>query len=161
MIQLIRIDDRLLHGQVAYSWKAALSYEAIIIANDSAAQDEVRKAALKIATPPGVRLAVRTIEEAAKLANHPRLKSLKVFVICSNPKDVYDFLQHTEERPAVNLGGIQAAEGKSAFARAVYLNETDLEYLDRLVADGIQIEVRQTPSESVQNYQSLRDKFNL
>ena len=46
MILKIRIDDRLLHGQVAYSWKSALSYNAIVIASDSAAKDEVRKICL-------------------------------------------------------------------------------------------------------------------
>ena len=40
MILKIRIDDRLLHGQVAYSWKSALSYDAIVIVSDSAAKDE-------------------------------------------------------------------------------------------------------------------------
>lgn len=43
MIQKIRIDDRLLHGQVAYSWKSALNYEAIVIASDDAASDPIRK----------------------------------------------------------------------------------------------------------------------
>ena len=52
MIQLVRIDDRLLHGQVAYSWKSALSYEAIVIANDSATNDEIRKAALEEGSLP-------------------------------------------------------------------------------------------------------------
>ena len=60
MILKIRIDDRLLHGQVAYSWKSALSYDAIVIASDSAAKDEVRKMALKLCCPDGVRLATRT-----------------------------------------------------------------------------------------------------
>lgn len=160
MIQLIRIDDRLLHGQVAYSWRSALDYEAIIIANDSAAQDDIRKSALKMATPPGVRLAVRSVEGAAELAQHPKLKDLKVFVICANPKDVYRFLELVDEKPAVNLGGIQAAEGKTMFARAVYLNEEDVEYLDKLSQNGVSIETRQTPSESIQNYDALRSKFN-
>ncbi|WP_331836832.1 PTS sugar transporter subunit IIB [Erysipelothrix piscisicarius] len=55
MIQKIRIDDRLLHGQVAYSWKSALNYEAIVIASDDAASDPIRKQALKLAKPDGVK----------------------------------------------------------------------------------------------------------
>lgn len=161
MIQLIRIDDRLLHGQVAYSWKSALGYEAVIIASDNAAADEVRKSALKLATPSGVRLAVRSVEKAAELAMHPKLEDLKVFVIAANPKDVYRFLQLIDEKPTVNLGGIQAAEDKKAFAKAVYLNREDFEFLDKLHEDGIKIEVRQTPSEGVQDYSSLRNKFNI
>lgn len=160
MIQLIRIDDRLLHRQVAYSWKAALSYDAIIIANDDAASDEIRKAALKMATPSGVRLAVRGVKAAAELALHPKLAELKVFVICANPKDVYDFLNQIDKRPAINVGGMQFVEGKSPFAKAVYLDQTDVDYLDKIKALGCEIDVRQTPAEQSQSFQNLRSKFN-
>lgn len=160
MIQLIRIDDRLLHGQVVYSWKAALDFEAIIIASDSASKDELRKAALKMATPSGVRLAIREVSKAAELSRHPKLANLKVLVICASAQDAYRFLSEVEERPTVNLGGIQSAEGKSLFAKAVYLNAQDVEYLDKVVEMGSSIDVRQTPSESSQNYQDLKGKFN-
>ena len=52
MIVKLRIDDRLLHGQVAYSWKSALSYNAIVIASDAAAADEFRKGVIKMCWPP-------------------------------------------------------------------------------------------------------------
>ncbi len=161
MIQLVRIDDRLLHGQVAYSWKSALSYEAIVIANDSASNDEIRKAALKMAVPPGVKLAIRSITAAAELVNNPKLEKVKVLVICANPKDVYDLLSLIKEKPKINLGGIQSADDKKMFSRAVYLNSEDIEYLDKIEILGYEIEVRQTPSENIQNYKSLRQKFSL
>ena len=53
MIVKLRIDDRLLHGQVAYSWKSALSYNAIVIASDAAAADEFRKGVIKMCCPEG------------------------------------------------------------------------------------------------------------
>ena len=161
MIQLIRIDDRLLHGQVAYSWKAALNYEAIVIANDNIVNDEIRKSALKIAVPPGVKLAIRTIEESAKLVNNEKLLNVNVLLICSNPKDVYEVLKLINEKPKINLGGIQSSSDKKMFSRAVYLDKEDIDYLDKINELGYEIDVRQTPSESVQNYRSLRQKFSL
>ena len=161
MIQLIRIDDRLLHGQVAYSWKAALNYEAIVIANDNIINDEIRKSALKIAVPLGVKLAIRTIEESAKLVNNEKLLNVNVLLICSNPKDVYEVLKLINEKPKINLGGIQSSSDKKMFSRAVYLDKEDIDYLDKINELGYEIDVRQTPSESVQNYRSLRQKFSL
>lgn len=75
MILKIRVDDRLLHGQVAYSWKSALSYDAIVIVSDSAAKDDVRKMALKLCCPDGVKLAVRTVEAGADLLKNPSLRT--------------------------------------------------------------------------------------
>ena len=92
MILKIRIDDRLLHGQVAYSWKSALSYDAIVIVSDSAAKDEMRKTALKLCCPDGVKLATRTVEAGAELLKNPKLKGMRVFVIAPDPETVYRLL---------------------------------------------------------------------
>lgn len=159
MIVKLRIDDRLLHGQVAYSWKSALGYQAIVIASDEAAGDEFRKGVIKMCCPEGVKLAVRSIGEAASLLNNEKLKDMKVFAICQSPGDARRLLQQLEEKPAVNLGGIQMAEGKKLFSRAVYLNGEDLTDLDDMVKEGYTIEVQEVPSTSKSNYTDLRKKF--
>lgn len=158
MIQMIRVDDRLLHGQVAYSWKSALNYQAIVIACDEAADDNVRKMALKLCAPDGVKLAVRRVEEAAQMLNNPKLDNLKVFVICANPSDVVRLVGMLKEKPVINLGGMQKREGTFNFAKAVFVNDQDLEALDQLHTEGFQIEVRQVPSYQPVPYESLRKK---
>lgn len=160
MIQRIRIDDRLLHGQVAYSWKSKLNYDAIVIANDAAANDEMRKTTIKLCCPDGVRLATRTISEAATLLKNDKLKAMKVFVICANPKDVYGLLQLLDEKPLVNVGGMQMAEGKVLFSKAVYVSKEDISNLDKIAADGYTIEVQEVPSTAVHEYASLRKKID-
>ncbi len=53
MIKLCRVDHRLLHGQVAFSWTNELSADCILIANDAVVHDEVFKTTMKLAKPPG------------------------------------------------------------------------------------------------------------
>ncbi|NLU09510.1 MAG: PTS sugar transporter subunit IIB [Tepidanaerobacter acetatoxydans] len=161
MIIKMRIDDRLLHGQVAYSWKSALTFDAIVIANDSAANNDIRKTALKLSCPDGVHLAVRTIEEAAKLLKNPKLDDMKVFVICANPKDAYLLLNLIDERPVLNLGGMQKAEDKVYFSPAVFVSKEDIEYLDKILQLNVKIEVRQVPSESAKDYVQLKNKIKF
>lgn len=161
MIVTMRIDDRLLHGQVVYSWKAALSYHAVVIASDEVSRDETRKTALKMSCPEGVRLAIRSIEEAAKLLKNPKLDQMKVFVICQNPKDAYDLLQLIDERPIINVGGMQNADGKAQLSPAVYVSQEDIEYLDHIQESGITIEVRQVPTDNVRNYDALKSKLKF
>lgn len=158
MIQMIRIDDRLLHGQVAYSWKSALGYQAIIIACDRAANDNVRKTALKLCTPDGVKLAVRTIDAAAEMLRNPKLDATKVFVICEKPADVQMLLEKIDEKPLINLGGMQKRENTEAFSKAVFLGEADLAALDEISDRGYKIEVRQVPSNTAAAYETLRKK---
>lgn len=53
MIKLCRVDHRLLHGQVAFSWTNELSADCILIANDAVVHDEVFKTTMKWQSPPG------------------------------------------------------------------------------------------------------------
>lgn len=160
MIQKIRIDDRLLHGQVAYSWKAKLGYNAIVIASDDAAHDDLRKTILKLCCPPDVKLATRSVEDAAILLKNSSLEAMKVFVICPDPKSVVRLSALINERPIVNLGSIQNHEGAKLFSKAVYLNSEDITYLDQLIELGFNIEVQEVPETSMQQYSVLREKFS-
>lgn len=64
MIKKLRVDHRLLHGQVAFSWTSALNVDCILIANDSVMKDELRKTTLKMAKPNGVKLVMKNIEDS-------------------------------------------------------------------------------------------------
>lgn len=161
MILKLRIDDRLLHGQVAYSWKSALGYNAVVIASDEAAKDDLRKTTIKLCCPDGVKLATRTIEEAANLLNNPKLANMRVFVICANPQSAYTLLHGIKERPVITLGGMQAAAEKTLFSKAVYVDQKDLTYLDKLKEEGYTIEVQEVPSSTKHDYAALRNKVHF
>ncbi|AGN25355.1 PTS system mannose/fructose/sorbose family transporter subunit IIB [Erysipelothrix rhusiopathiae SY1027] len=159
MIQKIRIDDRLLHGQVAYSWKSALNYEAIVIASDDAASDPIRKQALKLAKPDGVKLAIRSIDEAIALLNNEKLKGLKVFVVTASPHDALKLYQGIDETPVCTLGGVQMKDGRKAFAPAVYFTPEELGAMDNLITLGIFVEVKQVPDDKGKDFSDLRQKY--
>ena len=161
MILKIRIDDRLLHGQVAYSWKSALGYNAIVIASDEAANDEMRKTTLKLCCPDGVKLATRTIKDSIELLSNPKLEKMKVFVICSNPKSAYELLNNLNEKPILNIGGMQSQKNKILFSKAVYVDKNDIEYLDKINEAGYKIEIQEIPSTTKYEYVALRNKISL
>lgn len=154
MILKIRIDDRLLHGQVAYSWKAALAYNAIVIVSDAAANDELRKATLKMCCPDGVKLATRTIAQAKDLLNNPKLEAMKVFVVAPDPQTVLALVPDLKEKPVINLGSIQMHEEAELFSKAVYLNKQDKQALNKLVDLGYRVEIQEVPDKAVSDYKS-------
>ena len=111
MVELCRIDDRLLHGQVAVTWVGAVAPEAILIANDEAATNEMSKLALKMAKPAGVKLAVKTIDEAAALLNNPKAAKIKIFLITRTIQDTLRLVSMTDQIHRVNIGGVKNKEG--------------------------------------------------
>ncbi|RMC61465.1 PTS sugar transporter subunit IIB [Lactobacillus sp. ESL0259] len=155
MIQLIRIDDRLLHGQVAYSWKGSLGYEAIVIASDNAANDEIRKSAMKMAKPDGVHLAIRKVKDAVDLLNNPRLKSLKVFVVTDTVDNADYILRHINEKPVLNIGGLAKREDKIEITQYAYITSEEKEVLKKLNSDGFKVEFRLVPSDTPKKLNDL------
>ena len=86
MIKLTRIDDRLVHGQVAFTWVPALGVNCLLVANDKVAKDEFMKMTLGLAKPAGTKLLVKSLHEAAEFLNdkkNPRgwLEDLSFFCL--------------------------------------------------------------------------------
>lgn len=148
MVKLLRVDERLLHGQVALNWISNVGASSILIANDEVMRDEIGKMAIKMAKPEGVNLAIRDIDGAAELLNNPESAGITIFVIVRTVSDALRLAQKTTEIKSVNIGGIKKKEGSRLIAPAVFVNKDDintLRELDKLVG---QIEFRMLPSDS-------------
>ena len=87
MIKLLRVDDRLIHGQVATTWTKTLQADSIIVANDEVIHNELQIIALKLAVPAGMKVAIRSVEDAIGLLQNPKARSMKIFVVVNHPRD--------------------------------------------------------------------------
>lgn len=153
MIQLIRVDDRLIHGQVAYSWKAFLNYDAIVIANDEIVGDEFRKSALKMCCPSDVKLAIRSIEDVSLLLNNEKVKNLKIFVIVKNIFDCLRLIdKNIEKIEKINIGGLEKKENSELFSKASYLTKEEKNILEKIKEKGIKIEFQLVPKDDIKEF---------
>ncbi|MDR2629510.1 MAG: PTS sugar transporter subunit IIB [Spirochaetaceae bacterium] len=155
MVKLLRVDERLLHGQVALNWVSNVGASSILIANDDVMQNEMSKMALKVAKPSGVNLAIRDIKGAADLLNDPRSADITVFVIVRTLKDALSLARQTDAIKFVNIGGIKKKEGSRLIAPAVFVNNDDMEILKQLSTIVDKIEFRMLPSDSSKSWDSI------
>ncbi|WP_448909762.1 PTS system mannose/fructose/N-acetylgalactosamine-transporter subunit IIB [Holdemania massiliensis] len=147
MVNLVRVDERMLHGQVAMTWVSAVSPNAILIANDDAASNEMSKMAFKMAKPAGVKLAIKSIDEAAVLLNNPKSKEIKIFVITRTIADTLRLANQTSEIHKVNIGGVKKREGAKQISKTTFLNDEDIDNLKALSDLVEEIEIRMVPSD--------------
>lgn len=103
MITQIRVDDRLIHGQVAVVWTKELNAPLLVVANDEAAKNEVMQMTLKMAVPNGMKLLIRSVEEAIQLFNDPRGADKRIFVIVNSVKDANKIAQNVATVETVNI----------------------------------------------------------
>ena len=117
MIKMLRIDDRLLHGQVVFMWTKQLNIKGIIVANDELVTDPIQSLAMKLAVPEHLKLLIKTIDEAAKLINDPRAAGMNILVVMKNPIDAARLLQKIEDKSVierVNIGNSGRIDRRSA-----------------------------------------------
>lgn len=81
-----RIDDRLIHGQVATSWNAEVKPSRMMVIDDSASGNDIQKQALKMATPSGVNLSVLSVEKAIANIKNGNYEQQKVMIVVRTPK---------------------------------------------------------------------------
>lgn len=103
MITQIRVDDRLIHGQVAVVWTKELNAPLLVVANDAAAQNEVTQMTLKMAVPNGMKLLIRSVDDAIRVFQDPRGKDKRIFVIVGNVVDANKIAQNYPDVATVNV----------------------------------------------------------
>lgn len=148
MVKLMRVDERLLHGQVAVTWVNNVNATSILIANDEVVENEMAKMALKMAKPSGMKLAIRSIEDGAALLNDPRSQQISIFVIVKTIQDAVRLCKKTEGIKKVNIGGVKKKEGSKLIAAAVHVNDDDICSLKELGELVDEVEFRMVPSDS-------------
>ena len=155
MIKLIRIDDRLVHGQVAFTWTPALGADCLLIANDKVAKDEFMKMTLSLAKPAGTKLLIKTVKDAAIFLNDEKSKNAKVLVLINSVKDAAALSADVPEITSVNFGGLRSKEGSKLISKAIAVNDDDIVVIREMLAKGLELEVRQVPTDNRQLVESL------
>lgn len=148
MVALCRVDERLLHGQVAVTWLSQVQPDSILIANDEVMENEMSKMALKMVKPSGVKMAIRSLADGAKVLNDPRAAGMKIFVVVKTLQDAVRLCGETDQITKINVGGVKKKEGSKLVAASVYLNGDDLAAVQKLVDLGKDVEFKMVPSES-------------
>lgn len=148
MILLLRVDHRLLHGQVAFSWTQTLGADCILIANDAVAGDELRKTTMKLAKPQGVKLVIKDIKAAIEALNSGVTDKYKLFIVVESVEDAYKIVSDVKQIKQVNLGGIKLREGSRNISKTINLLEEEEKMIKELESQGVEVEIRQLPGDN-------------
>lgn len=158
-IGLARIDDRLIHGQVATRWTKETNVTRIIVVSDEVAADNVRKTLLTQVAPPGVTAHVVDVAKMVRVWNNPKYGKDKVMLLFTNPTDVLRLVEEGVNITTVNIGGMAFRQGKTQVNNAVSVDAKDIEAFKKLNERGIELEVRKVSSDQRLKMMDLIDKM--
>ena len=141
-ISFVRIDDRLIHGQVATVWTKESGCNRIMACSDEVAADSLRKQLVIQVAPPGIKAYVVPIEKAIAAYKDPKYDSFKTLFLFTNPADVLRMVEGGVDIKSVNVGGMCYKEGTKQITNALCMSDADIEAFKKLNEKGIELEVR-------------------
>jgi mannose/fructose/sorbose-specific phosphotransferase system IIB component len=143
-IQLIRIDDRLIHGQVVVGWVKAMNIERLVVVNDAIAKNSMQKTLMEMAVPAGLKVSFFTVEESVAACRQGKEKALLLF---ANPSDALNYSKRGGALTSLNVGGMHFCEGKKQIAKTVCVSGEDIAAFKELSQMGLELEMRAVPGD--------------
>lgn len=153
-IVLTRIDNRLIHGQVATQWCGAIGANLILVANDVVAADKLRQGLMDMAAPTYASTRYWTIEKTISTIHKASERQL-IFIVCETPADVLRLVEGGVPIKKVNIGNMHMAQGKRQVAGSVAVDDKDVEAFRKLKDLGVELEIRRVPTEGTESIEKL------
>lgn len=147
-----RIDERLIHGQVAGIWSTILSTQRIIVANDEAATDPLQKSSLRMAAPSSMRLSVLGVEAAAKNIQSGKYGKQRLFLLFKNPKDVLRFIEAQGPIKTVNVGNMSYKEGAREVTKSIQVLPEEEQIFETIASKGVTVTAQLVPNDPVVDF---------
>ncbi len=154
MIKMIRVDYRLLHGQVAVSWTKALGADCILLVSDTVLDDKLRLSALALAKPEGCKVVIKNTADAIAALKSGVTDKYKLFIVCETVQQAGQVAREIGAAQ-INLGNIPFTEDARQVSQSIFLTEENNAYIKGLLDEGIELFVQMVPADSKTDAQKI------
>ncbi len=151
----VRIDDRLIHGQVAAVWSLVTKATRIMVVDDQVVKDPINKEALKMACPQQCKLSILTVERAAANLCAGKYEGERVFIVAKSPatiRSLYDQGYHMEH---VNVGNMGGGQNTRMLKKAVSVTDDNIKDFLYLADKGVNITAQMVPADEALDFVQL------
>ena len=143
MVKLVRVDERLVHGQVAFAWTNSLAADCIFVVNDAVSKDKLRATSLKLAAPAGVKFVAKSVDDAIAALKSGKTDKYKLFIVVDNTADAL----RLEAVDHINLGNMKVKDGTKTWTNSIAVTDADISNIKEMIAAGAEVECRPVPTE--------------
>jgi D-glucosaminate PTS system EIIB component len=155
-LALVRVDDRLIHGQVVVAWGTALAPDLIAVADDELAENDWERELYRAGVPEGVDVEFDSVEQAAHRVPDWVASRQRVILLLPDVASLVRLCNASNGIRAVNLGGVHGDGNRRQFLGYLFLSETELQQLEDLQARGIAVTAQDVPTGASVALEDLR-----
>ena len=151
----IRVDDRLIHGQVATRWATGLKVNRIMIIDDAVAVNETEKSILRMAAPAGVYTSILQFEKALANIKNGNYAGQRVMLVVKSPVILVKMMEAGINLLPVNIGNMSNRPGTTQYKKSISMTEDEKAAVEKLLQSGIKVTAQMVPDEpdvSIENF---------
>ncbi len=155
-IVLMRVDDRLVHGQIIEGWLPVTKAEELVIADDNLAQDGLQQMIMLAALPLSVTLVVDSVDAVASLLQDDGRSGVRRIVLVRSPKDALRLIRAGVRFNHLNIGNLMSREVAVCLGRSVMVSMDCLMDLKRIIDAGVRVSIQSVPFDKPEELLDLR-----
>lgn len=160
-IKLVRVDFRLMHGQVIANWMNQVDANAIMIINDKLANDPFMGNVYKMAAPKGVKVNIYSLATALeKIKSDKYMETRDLIVIFKSVSDATNAYDAGFPMKSLQIGGLGSGPDRVQITNQIYLNDSDFNLLMGLKGKGVNVYLQAVPKESEYSIEKAGEKFS-
>lgn len=145
-LTLVRLDDRLVHGQVVVGWGNALGADQILLINDHVAAAQWERDLYRLGVPPNMEVEFSTVADAPAALGEVVKSNRRVIVVIADVDTLVRVCQTSDVVRRVNIGGLHERTGRRRRLPYVFLSDSEGESLKMLADDGVEVTASDVPS---------------
>lgn len=153
-INLARIDDRLIHGQVITTWVKNHDIEQVLIINDKVAGDKMQQSVLTMSAPPELKVQVFGVQKFIEILQKTEIKR-RTMLLFTNSIDVNTLVESGVKIDKINVGGMRMQEGRKSLSRAVAVTPEEEQAFKSIIGRNIPVEIQMVPKDPVVDLYTL------
>lgn len=146
MVVFIRIDDRLIHGQVVEGWVNFLKASSIFVADDQVAMNTLQRSIMEISVPQGLKVFIGKVAEICDQVRSSESTD-RAILLFSKPSAVLRAIDMGLSCSELNIGGMHFVPGKRKLIDVVAVDDEDLEALRAIAGRGVKVTVQSVPNQ--------------
>jgi len=146
-IVLVRVDSRLVHGQILEAWIPYTKAEALIVVDDEVEKNLLKRSVMEMAVPSSIEIDFSSIEEAAQRFRNGGFPEKRLIVLFSSIRDAKTAFDDGFKFDNLNLGNMHFCEGKVQVSSILCVGLDDTAKIEALSRDGVSIDTRSVPGE--------------
>lgn len=145
-IDLVRVDDRLIHGQVVVGWVQALGIDRIVLVDDAVAASEWERELYSLGVPPGLEVAFASVDQAVRQMAQWAGDRASTLILVQDVNTVMRLAERSDLIHRINLGGVHEAQGRSERLSYVFLSDAEVQQLRALSERGVTVSAQDVPT---------------